>query len=148
MNTGSHGLSKVLLLALPLMGCEGGIVTDDCLDVTTVLPYSVGGPDAVPVNAEAIYALEGGNPRNVHRWVCGRNTDRLTSSDCTEEHYTDRFVRYGRVERVGDGTHRVIYRAPDRARDIRIVASVVVRSHDPFCPPSGSVRKMLKVVEL
>ena len=118
MNTRSHGLSKVLLLALPLMGCEGGIVTDDCLDVTTVLPFSVEGPDAVPVNAEAIYVLEGGNPR------------------------------YGRVERVGDGTHRVIYRAPDRARDIWIVASVVVRSDDPFCPHSGNVRKMLRVVEL
>ncbi|WP_420439666.1 hypothetical protein [Candidatus Palauibacter sp.] len=73
MNTGSHGLGGMLLLALPLMGCEG-IVTDDCLDVTTVLPFSVEEPDAVQANTEAIYVLEGGDPRNVHWWVCGRNT--------------------------------------------------------------------------
>ncbi|WP_420462596.1 hypothetical protein [Candidatus Palauibacter sp.] len=142
-------MKRILLLALLLSGCDKELVLDGCGDVTTLVPYSVEGPDAVQVNREAIYALEGGMPQNVEWWLCGRNTDRPTSSDCVSWYYTGRdrvLGRYGQLDGVGDGTHRVVYRAPAEARDVWIVATVVLRSTDPFCPPAGEVRKMVRIV--
>lgn len=143
-------MRRILLLALLVSGCDEELVLDNCRDVTTLVPYSVEGPDTVQVNAKATYALEGGVPQNVDWWLCGRNTDRPTSPDCVPWWYTaqDRVLgRYGQIENAGDGTHRVVYRATAEARAVWIVATVVLRSSNPFCPPVGHVSKRIRVVE-